>query len=621
MNETHAFTEEQKQYLHGFVAGSGLTHSVAAVPTFAAALGVSASPSAPAREPSVPVGPEAIHYQAQDRQVAAGGKLTAEEQAKRKRFPLDQWDDLRRHAAEGKFPRGTDVLAFKYQGLFYTAPAQDAYMCRLRFAGGIVPTFQARAVADVAERYAGGYADVTTRANFQLREIRAADAVDVIEALHGAGIVNRGAGADNVRNVTGSPAAGVDPHELADVRPLCREMHHYILNHRELYGLPRKFNIAFDGGGAVGSVEDTNDIGFAAVRVGEGRCDEAGAPVTPSVYFRLALGGITGHKDFARDAGVLLEPAECVPVAAAALRVFIDHGDRTDRKKARLKYVLDRWGIDRYVRETEMVLGRKLRRLPLADCEPRRSADKHGHLGFHPQRQPGLYYVGVLLPVGRLTAQQLRGLADLADRFGGGAVGAALRLTVWQNLLITDIPADHVESARAEIEHLGLHCDASNVRGGLVACTGAAGCKYAMAHTKQDATRLADYVDGRVALDTPVNIHLTGCPHSCAQHYMGDIGLLGTKVESGDDMVEAYHVFVGGGYGAEQAVGAELYRNVPAGELPAVVERMLLAYRENRTGPQETFHDFTRRLPAEALRELFDRQGAAAQMYPLKPEE
>jgi len=137
--------------------------------------------------------------------VAAGGKLTPEEEAKRKRFPLDQWDDVCRHAAENRFPKGTDVLAFKYQGLFYTAPAQDAYMCRLRFPGGIVPTFQARVVAEIADLYGGGYADVTTRANFQLREIRAADAVAVIEALHGAGVVNRGAGADNVRNVTGPP--------------------------------------------------------------------------------------------------------------------------------------------------------------------------------------------------------------------------------------------------------------------------------------------------------------------------------------------------------------------------------------------------------------------------------
>jgi ferredoxin-nitrite reductase len=599
------FTEEQKQYLHGFVAGSGLAQLPAAVPTFAGTLGI--GPGRPGGNlpggETVPTGPEAVHYRAQDRQAAAGGKLTPEEQAKRNRFPLDQWDDLCRHAAEDRFPKGTDVLAFKYQGLFYTAPAQDAYMCRLRFPGGIVPTFQARVVADVADVYGGGYADVTTRANFQVREIRASDAVNVLEALHAAGIVNRGAGADNVRNVTGSPTAGVDPQELVDTRPLSRAMHHHILNHRELYGLPRKFNIAFDGGGAVTSVEDTNDIGFAAVRVGDGKADGDGKPVAPGVYFRMALGGITGHKHFARDAGVLLAPDECVPVAAAALRVFIDHGDRTDRRKARLKYVLDARGIDWYVRETEAALGRKLRRLKADDCEPRPPVAKHGHLGFHAQRQPGLHYVGVLLPVGRLTSAQLRGLADLADRHGGGT----LRLTVWQNLLISDVRQADRDVVREEILRLGLHCDASNVRGGLVACTGAAGCKYAMAHTKRDAAQLAEYLDPRVPLDTPVNIHFTGCPHSCAQHYMGDIGLLGTRVEAGGEMAEAYHVVVGGGYGAEQAVGRELFRNVPTSEVPGVVERLLLAYLENRSTSAETFREFTSRVTPGRLKQLSER--------------
>ena len=602
MSGADAFTEEQKQYLHGFVAGSGMLPG--AVPTFAGTLGV--EPGRSRHGDDVPPGPEAIHYRAQDRQVGTGGKLTPEEQAKRKRFPLDQWDDLCRHAAEERFPKGTDVIAFKYQGLFYTAPAQDAYMCRLRFPGGIVPTFQARAVADVAELYGGGYADVTTRANFQLREIRAADAVVVLEALHGAGVVNRGAGADNVRNVTGSPTAGVDPQELVDTRPLSRAMHHHILNHRELYGLPRQFNIAFDGGGAVSAVEDTNDIGFAAVRVGDGKADGEGKPVPPGVYFRMALGGITGHKDFARDAGVLLSADECVPVAAAALRVFIEHGDRTDRRKARLKYVLDARGIDWYVRETEAALGRTLRRLKAEDCEPRPAVAKHGHLGFHPQRQPGLYYVGVLLPVGRLTSAQLRGLADLADRHGGGT----LRLTVWQNLLLSDIREADRDLVRDEILRLGLHCDASNVRGGLVACTGAAGCKYAMAHTKQHAAALAEYIDPRVPLDTPVNIHFTGCPHSCAQHYMGDIGLLGTRVEAGEEMIEAYHVFVGGGYGAEQGIGRELFRNVLAAEVPGVVERLLLTYLENRATAAETFREFTSRIPAEHLKQLSEQPAA-----------
>jgi ferredoxin-nitrite reductase len=459
-------------------------------------------------------------------------------------------------------------------------------------------------VADLADCLGGGYADVTTRANLQVREIAAKNAVDFVEGLHDAGIVIRGSGADNIRNITGSPTAGIDPQELIDTRPLTRAMHHYILNHREMYGLPRKFNIAFDGGGAISAVEDTNDIGFSAVRVGEGKTDADGKPVVPGVYFRMALGGITGHKDFARDEGVLLTPEECVPVAAAVVRVFIDHGDRTDRKKARLKYLLDQWGHPKFLDETEKVLGRKLRRLPIDACEVRPAVEKHGHIGVFPQKQTGKVYVGVVLPVGRMSCEQMRGIADIADRYGSGII----RLTVWQNLLISDIARENADAVKAELQALGLAISAGGVRGGLVACTGAAGCKYAAAHTKQHGLELANYVEARLQLDTPINIHLTGCPHSCAQHYMGDIGLLATKVEQGDDMVEGYHVFVGGGYGAEQGIGRELVRNVVATDLGPTIERILRAYLENRRDDGETFLAFCRRSETDQLKKLFDPQ-------------
>src|SRR5262249_44168113 len=189
---------------------------------------------------------------------------------------------------------------------------------------------------------------------------------------------------------TGSPAAGIDPQELYDTRPLCRALHHHILNHRELYGLPRKFNIAFDGGGRLSVLEDTNDIGFAAVRVGPGK------PVAVGVYFRVLLGGLTVHQSFARDAGVLLLPAEVVPAADAVLRVFIAHGDRTDRRRARLKYLIERWGIEKVMAEAEGHLPFAWRHTPPDMSEPRGPIDRHGHIGVHRQAQPGFSYVGVV---------------------------------------------------------------------------------------------------------------------------------------------------------------------------------------------------------------------------------
>jgi ferredoxin-nitrite reductase len=597
------FSDDQKQYLQGFVSGAELGRAARGLATFAATLGVVAETNGmalgngkPGPTEALPTGPEAVQIQAQNRTIAEGKKLCSQEEYKRKRNPLDMWDDVVKHATEDRFPKGEDVFGFKYHGLFYVAPAQDSFMCRMRMPGGILTSHQFRGIARIAEDWGGGYVDATTRANLQIREIKAAHGPDVLTSLQDLGILIRGSGADNIRNVTGSPTAGIDPHELIDTRPYARAMHYQILHHREMYGLPRKFNIAFDGGGAVSALEDTNDVGFTAVRVGENKAVPAG------VYFRLQLGGISGHKDFARDEGVLLTPDQCVPVATAVVRVFIENGDRTDRKKARLKYVLDRWGHEKYVEETEKHLPFKLTRFPMADCEARPPVDKHGHLGVHPQSQPGLFYIGILLPVGRMLADQVRGLADLADRFGSGTI----RMTVWQNLLISDIKAEDIPEVQRALEDLDLHWKASSVRGGLVACTGNAGCKFAASNTKRHAMAVADHLDGRLELDQPINIHLTGCPNSCAQHYLGDIGMMGTAVAVGEDMVEGYHVYIGGGYGEDREIGREILRSVVAEDLPFVVERMLLAYLEHRESADEAFNDFVRRHPTDVLKTWFE---------------
>lgn len=567
----------------GFAAGHALGRSLRALPV----LSVAAAAASP-----VSTDP---NHAAGDRQIAAGKKLTNEENAKRKLSGLDVWDEMLAHARDARFPKGTDVFLFKYQGMFFVAPAQESFMCRMRFAAGLTNGFQFRGIADLADRFGGGHADVTTRSNLQLREIGPQHTADVLMGLADLGVVIRGSGADNIRNITASPTAGIDADELIDTRPLARQMHHYILNHREMYGLPRKFNIAFDGGGRVSTLEDTNDVGFVAVRH-EGE-----------VGFRLQLGGITGHKDFAADAGVFLKPDECVPVAAAVVRVFLENGDRTDRKKARLKYVLDNWGHAKYIEETQKLLPFTMRRVPLEACERRATpVDRLGHVGVHSQKQSGLSYIGVVLPVGRMTSAQMRGLADVADRFGSGTI----RLTVWQNLLISDIPNDLIDSAKAAIEALGLHWSATNVRAGLVACTGAAGCKFAMAHTKQDAMRIADHLDATLRLDQPINIHVTGCHNSCAQHYIGDIGLVGTKV--GEVAAEGYHVVVGGGYGQWQAIGRELFRDVVSTDAPAVVERMLRGYVAHRRDDEESFHDFVARHETDQLIEKFSVDSANA---------
>jgi len=582
------FDDQQKQWLQGFV--SGIEARKAADKLTGRASG------APAAQP---IGPDALQYAAQDRAIAAGGKLVAEETAKRQRHPLDRWDEVAGRAEAGQFPKGIDVFLTKYQGLFYVAPAQDSFMCRLRIPNGILHAWQMRDLADAAHSFGGGYADLTTRANLQIREIGARHAVDMLLAVQALGLTSRGSGADNIRNITGSPTAGIDPQEIYDTRPLCQAMHHYILNHREMYGLPRKFNIAFDGGGRVPVLEDTNDIGFVAcqVRGGEG--------FEPEVYFRLQLGGITGHLDFAFETGILLKPEECVKVAGAVVRAFIAHGDRTNRLKARLKYVLDRMGREAFIAEVEKEYGNPLRRAAGAEVAPRPMADKHGHIGVHDQKQVGYSYLGLVLPVGRLTSEQMRGLAEISERFGSGT----LRLTVWQNLLISDVADRDVGVSIAAINALGLGVEASAIRRGLVACTGNAGCKFSASNTKGHALRLADYLEARLAVDLPINIHLTGCHHSCTQHYVGDIGLLACKVDQGEESVEGYHVYIGGGAAAtaEQAMAREYAQSVAFDDLPPLLERLLAAWLAHRQAPSESFFEFCRRHEIAQLRELADR--------------
>jgi ferredoxin-nitrite reductase len=584
---------EQKRYLEGFMVGLQIAKNTRP----AAGNGAAAPGSAPAPEPT---GPDAEHLRAQDRVLKSGGKLSDPEKFKRELHPFDGYEKLKAQAASNEPPKADDNFRWRFFGLFYCAPTQKAYMCRLRIPNGILTHWQFAGLAGLAERYAGGYAHVTTRANLQMREIEPKNAVAMVEAIQDLGLCSRGSGADNIRNVTGTPTAGIDPQEILDTRPYAREWHFHILNDRSLCGIPRKFNVGFDGGGVIPVLEDTNDIGFQAVEVKDG------FGVEPGIWFRLMLGGITGHKDFARDTGVIVKPADATKVADAVVRVFIDNGNRTDRAKARLKYVLDAWGFEKFLAAMEEKLGSKLARVPADAIAPRPAFDRMAHIGSHPQKQSGLCWIGVVFPVGKVTPDQMRGLAKIAAEFGDGEI----RLTVWQNLLISGVPADRVAAAEAAIAALGLATNASSVRAGLIACTGNAGCRLAMSDTKRHAAEIADWCEARAPIDGPINIHLTGCPNSCAQHYIGDIGLLGTKVQVSEegDQVEGYHIMVGGGFGPDAVCGREIYRDVKAEDTPKTVERMLKAYLANRTAPDETFLNFTRRHEVDALKAFCEQQ-------------
>ncbi|MEM6638718.1 MAG: NirA family protein [Pseudomonadota bacterium] len=522
--------------------------------------------------------------------------LCKEERAKYETHVLDIWDDIVHHNNTNQMAEGITNFMFRHHGLFNVSPNMQGYMCRLRLPACKLRGDQLAGLGDIAEDIAGGYAHVTTRGNLQMREIPPDRVLHLHAALYDLGLSSRASGADSARNVTASPTAGFDRFEVMDLHRYAIDLNHRIANTRDLNGIPRKFNFAFDNAGAISVVSDTNDVGYLAVRVGD---NDQG--VEAGVYCRLLFGGITGHKDFARDTGFVCRPADTPEISEAILRVFLAHGDRTNRKKARFKYVLDRHGLDWVCEQVQAQLnamGRGVRLIPLprsAD-EPRARIRRRAHIGVHPQSQTGLHYIGVALRVGRLEADQLRGLGRIARDLGANDV----RLTVWQNLILSGIPEASVPEEVKAIRGLGLDVDATAFAAGAVACTGRWGCKLANAYTKQDAAAMIDHLQARFELDQPINIHLTGCPNSCAQHYIGDLGLVGTTAEDGS---EGYDLYVGGGCDDQQGLARFLCGPIASRDVCAVSEKIVGNYLDARD-PGEAFLNFTRRHDEEQLKSV-----------------
>ncbi|MEM6971240.1 MAG: NirA family protein [Pseudomonadota bacterium] len=523
--------------------------------------------------------------------------LCKEEIAKYKLHPLDLWERLEHWTAKNEIATGLDQFLLRHLGFFNVEPTSPGYMVRLRMPACRLRGDQMLALADIAETLGGGYAHVTTRGNIQIRAIEPRDVLNVIEALNEAGLSCQGSGADSARNMTTSPTAGFDRLELIDLSPFTKRLSNLVLNTRELRALPRKFNISFDNGGTVSCVGDSNDICFQAVEIGEG------APVEPGIYCRIGLGGISGHRDLTRETGMVCTPEQSVMAGYAMLHVFCEHANRTNRKKARLKYLLDDKGVDWFVERTQEKLdaleaGFRLTPLDAEHDQPRPPVFRQAHIGAHPQREDGLSYVGIAQEMGRLSPEQMRVIGRLATEKGRND----LRLTVWQNVLIPHLPAAAVAQVEARLAEVGLATSATSFAAGAVGCTGKAGCKLALAYTKEDGTALVRHLEQRFTLDQPINIHLTGCPNSCAQHYIGDVGLMGATMPDGG---EGYFIVVGGGSDHDKRVARPLCGPIASSGINEIVEAVIGSYLARREG-RETFLSFVRRLDDAELPSLLE---------------
>lgn len=640
------FTGTQKQYLEGLASGlrvaRGTTRSILAdvrsrfAPAALAAGARAASPPAapmpttrerasgvsdsatvkhlatlsePVLTPE-PQHPDRAMWEAQNRYLRAGQRLSPEEGAKRRQPPHELWARMERLGRERRFPLGDDRFLYKFHGLFYVSPAEEAFMCRLRFAGGRVQAHQLRGVAELAARFGQPIVQLTARSNLQLRGIGAEAALDVLSGLLELGIFSRGTGGDGVRNVGATPTAGFDRRELIDTLPLAKKAQHRILGDRALQALPRKFTLAFDGGGAVSALAEACDLGFRAITVPPGEA------VAPGVYFRMLLGGATSHARYGRDAGVVVAPDQCLDVLEQVLHLYVEHGDRTNRRRARLAYLLETWGMPRFVAELQARLRRaedgtegaardgrpptgelSLAELPLERCQLPAQPDPFGHVGFHNQKPRGYSYVGVVLDAAQLSVEQARGLADIADEQGSGE----LRLTPHQNLLIPGLKDTQLHRAKDALQKLGLGWEASAFRSRLVACTGSLGCPFAMGDTKRRGSELVRHLEASNELEQPLSIHISGCHHSCAQHTTADIGLLATRDPAAPaDAAERYQVWLGGELSDTAHFGRQYAASVPAAEVSRVVQQVVDAYLTGRL-PDESFREFLGRVPPQHL--------------------
>jgi ferredoxin-nitrite reductase len=491
--------------------------------------------------------------------------LNTIEAVKTEKDGLDVLPDLLRYAAEGTpvdaIPPG-DLDRMKWYGVFHRKQTPGLFMMRLRTPGGRFSGDQLHVVAQIAREWGHGTADLTTRQNLQLRGLTLPHIPKVLEHLEAVGITTRQSGMDNVRNIIGCPLAGLDATEVYDTTPLVRELQRSFIGRREFSNLPRKFNVSLAGCREDCGHAQTQDLGFLpATRLVGGR---------RSVGFNVLVGGALGGTSprLATPLDVFLSPDEVVPFSLALLAVYRDNGPREQRTKARLKWLLNAWGEERLRSEVEQVLGRTLERQ--GSLQTLQTAGSH--LGIHRQRMANVNYVGLHIPVGRVTSDQLDGLGRLCAEYGAGEV----RLTVDQNVVIPHVTDARLDRLLGEPLLQELRPNPPPIWRNLVCCTGSDYCHFSLIDTKSRAVELAQTLEARgVSVPSGTRIHMSGCVHACGKHHVGDIGLLGTNVRVGDNVLEGVHLYTGGRLGDGARLSSLVRENIIISDLPVVAEDIL----------------------------------------------
>jgi sulfite reductase (ferredoxin) len=510
------------------------------------------------------------------------------ERLKREKNPWEAFDEVRAFAREGRssvVPEWASAY-FKWWGVYTQGDGAGVtggkggeglttewFMMRIGIPNGIVTASQLRTIGEITQKYARNLADITVRQNIQLHWLTIETLPEVVDALDAIGLSPKGACGDVVRNVTGCPLAGVAADELIDASPIARAIAHELTANNDFFNLPRKFKICATGCPSWCSYPEINDIALTAAVRG-----------TEVGYSLRVGGGLSNEPHLAVKLDAFVRPDQAVRVARGVTEIFRDQQVlRESRDRARMKYLFMRegWTAERFLDELHARIGFKLD--PAAE-EKVPDDILRDHVGIHPQRQDGLVYVGASVLRGRLSGDQLVAAAELAERFGSGA----LRATVSQNLVIIDVPKAKANELASELGQIGLHVEGSQFWRGAVACTGTEFCKLAITETKGFTRWLVDEMEERLPqFDQQLKLHVTGCPNSCGQHWIADIGLEGKKIKHEGKLTDAFYFCVGGAVGQHAAISRPVGYRCPAPLVPEAIERLLRQYLGERNGQED----------------------------------
>jgi sulfite reductase beta subunit-like hemoprotein len=511
-------------------------------------------------------------------------KRNSMERLKLEKAPLGIIDELPHLIATGytDIPE-EDIVRLKWWGLYHDKPKVGTFMLRIKLPAGRVTPEQLRAIGELSNEHGRGEGELSTRQTIQLHYLDLPSLPHVFDRMAEVGLTTAGACGDAVRNVTGCPVAGLAHDELFDVTPVIDEVTSFFYGNPDYSNLPRKHKISISACAHRCNAPEINCIALVGA-IHEG--DEG--------FGVLVGGGLSSVPRLARELGVFVRKEDALPVLRALLDAWQeDLRYRISRVKARIKFMVDDYGPEGMRAEVERRLGYTLPDFTL----PSHPVTQADHLGVQQQKQDGLATVGVPVHVGLITGDGLIALAQLADELGGD-----VRVTRQQNLVVTGVPESTLDDTLAAIRSAGFDLDANPVRGASIACTGEPHCNFSVTETKTRLDSLIQSLESRFgAAIADLRLHLDGCPHACAQHWVGDLGFQGTTVR--DDTGkrrQAFEIYVRGALGAEAAIGRPLFRRVPSDDLDDVVAGLVGGWLERRS-PNEAFPAFATRSSDEEL--------------------